>query len=1063
MPQQHIRTRPKAAHSSAAPTTNVNPELCPHMIFDNRRRRRPGESSPGTTTLAAGAGARARQGRGLARYSAGNAGGTSTKRFVPTSTADFNTNASPKSNFDQHATRKTRGGGNGRNARPSHEVTLFDHLIANASRPERDCARARRCQSGKLEGDVVDLLQLSTGNTYSSVPAAGEGSVGPSQRPQTPIKKCPLASPRLFSVAAEGKATAKGPVGGGVNRPSRVGGSRPVIGRVVDGLTPKPGKQRVGPRKKKLSSLKKKILLDRAERWRQLEAEMIAQSEHASQAADFCRGVGVDFASGCAIDADDRQNQCRGCRFGGGFGFSEEAAVVRDLSGDVDAVQSNRLGGTNAAAPHSETEAQFVAQSCCQLGGGSGDGSPREYGRVHRKWIVIVHHIVDEEDVEDDDEYAEIVRDLLEMASVFGRVLNVDLPRKGKDGLGIATVAFATLHAAEAARAGFHGRVVGGQRLQAELWQETDATSSPRCPRGATTLGRPPNVETAVVSKNSSERYPDAGASGRQGHAGDRGRSLSPVCSVVVKNLIDQEDLEGDDDYEEVCRDVSQMVGGHGRLLALSIPRMGDGDNGNRTGADGHREGVGNVGVVIAKFGSMVEAETCQRGMDGKLVGGKILEAELISPPNKLSHQDSTSSIDDSRRGSFISVLIPRDLGHTTPSLTASSTQPLAREERGQTGREEACQKLTLPLSCSELAHARGMSEEHVGRSYCRVVDAVEERREEKSQDGDGRDEKQEDGRGARWSVLVKNLIEKDDLEDDEEYNEVCSDFAAMAGSYGSVLRTYVPRVRRTPPDLSCGGASQTVDVGVACAVFGCRVEAETCSNGLNGRTIAGKTLEAEIRQIFLPLLSSQPAPIASPPTSPRISPPLPPSQPPADRNWNGVRGACSRASPTGEFAQEISTVSTGRKASSDSTAEASRMPTGKAHAPPTSRPLQIDRKVGESSAANAAGERIPSEGGSNGGVAAEGTGNPVAVAAGKRMPEKYREAAALPRLPPPVGDGRGGRRAYVDQVSRFDGGCRWILTFVGVGCESSFADGACVRNRLLNGLVGVLLPIFEL
>ncbi|CAM9715988.1 unnamed protein product, partial [Sphacelaria rigidula] len=128
-----------------------------------------------------------------------------------------------------------RRGAVGRNmpkaAARRRDLTLFDHIVASAPRSQHDRVRTRQ-QTGS---------------------SGGQQQLG---RPS--FEKGAFVSPS-FGAAS------------GYNKYPSISGPRLMSARSTD--TPKPGKQRLGPGKKKLSSLKKKILLDRAERWGQLMAE----------------------------------------------------------------------------------------------------------------------------------------------------------------------------------------------------------------------------------------------------------------------------------------------------------------------------------------------------------------------------------------------------------------------------------------------------------------------------------------------------------------------------------------------------------------------------------------------------------------------------------------------------------------------------------------------------------------------------------------------------------------------------------------------------------------------
>jgi hypothetical protein len=84
---------------------------------------------------------------------------------------------------------------------------------------------------------------------------------------------------------------------------------------------------------------------------------------------------------------------------------------------------------------------------------------------------VAVWDLVDPEDLEDDEEHAEVLRDVHAIAGEFGRVRAVRVPRVagGGEEPGGVYVDFASGGEAERAMEGLGRKVVGGKRLRVEL------------------------------------------------------------------------------------------------------------------------------------------------------------------------------------------------------------------------------------------------------------------------------------------------------------------------------------------------------------------------------------------------------------------------------------------------------------------------------------------------------------------------------------------------------------------------------------------------------------------
>lgn len=626
---------------------------------------------------------------------------------------------------------------------------------------------------------------------------------------------------------------------------------------------PKPGKQRLGPRKKKLSTLKKKILLDRLERWR------------------------------------DKQHE---------GGLSTPSATASSEEAKCNSPLPLCPPGESSPSPPATTCSAVADKftSCGKVGGGNGERS---------LWAITIYNLVDEEDVEDDDDHAEIERDLWEMASAFGVVRSVQVPRgtavqisdaegaeaaaAGEAAAVAAKVAFATNVEAECARDGLNGRMVGGKSLLVRMH---------RCDSDL----------------------------GGDGYPGDpEGSSL---WRVAVEKLLDEEDdLDDDDEYAEISANVSAMMGVYGNLVDVKVPRStrskGEAQEDAATRAT-TTAGAAQA-VVVVTFGSLAEAEACVQGTKGCRVGGKELDAhivlgsERVLPPNPFK-------CDEQRHAHSSEVAAP-----------VADQGDLKREK------EAATQTRTEPSPCVDPNT---------------VVAAI--------------------ASSSEWRVVVRELIDEDDLQDDDDYAEVCSDVTALVSSYGALAGLDIPRGRET--GSCCHGA----EPGEAVAVFGFLQEAEACARGLSGRKVAGNILDAQVL--------TQPTPSqlgrlqgegngADPPVThgerkPAKEGPLPQQQSMATPPSHQLCGKVPELYGSGPAMLR----DTGNRGEDD-----------------RGRPKIACTDSDEPQAIATAAP--PAE-------SIEGPKTAALAKGGKRMPTKYQEAAALPK--PPGVSGGGSPNAYVNQVT---------------------------------------------
>ena len=753
---------------------------------------------------------------------------------------------------------------------PRQEYTLFDHLLANNRPPPRSntgnvytpvprqgdkigvASRPRLSQRDVLElggttegGNVFVRPDLGSSPSAPFWPSSAEHTKGAAEGTVTAAATTGKADTRYlqYIVAASASSSRGGAMGRGK------GHTKP--GTTANSFNPKPGKQRLGPRLKKFSTLKKRILLDRAAWWKEHGNNPTAETRPPSPPSPPPSGVPPACAGAARCRNDDDDAGCaRGSSHGGDIG-NDEPCTNRD------------------------------------------------------NWtVVIIHHLVDEEDVEESDEHAEVVRDLSEMAETFGVVKEVDVPRSraaalkmtggggGRGEAGIAaTVTFETREEAEHARRGFHGRVVGGKTLEVEIAERAaaagerdpcsfaareeeacDATgASVPPPEEASLEEQPPGGQNAsvlegavsvtemrgpldgegdrrfgynavVVKKELGEQLsPRQNTFNRTGdeivvkkklreepivlHQASEGGEDKigepprprPLWRVVVSNLVNEEDdLDDEDDYAEICADAARMMETHGPLVALDIPRVNV--------PHGEGEGGGIVrGQVVATFSSLKEAEACVAGTRGRRVGGQALDARLLEPQALAG------------RGGGL-----RENGKLRESGRTASPRPQEKQQEHD-GSRKTVTGFAKP-SVVDLTDAGAIS-----TAAAMSADQLAEGGQGPGGGGSttlGANPGHDLAAAARWSqVVVKNLIEEEDLEDgdDDDCAEVRADLTAMASVYGDVVALFIPQQTVT------AGVVAGAERGEAIVAFGSPEEAEACAQGLDGKVIGGKCLETKI------------------------------------------------------------------------------------------------------------------------------------------------------------------------------------------------------------------------
>lgn len=527
---------------------------------------------------------------------------------------------------------------------PRYENTLFDHLLK--SNIKFDITPKQLISGDKLHpetGDSDGTRQISACALDHSPLKPGTVTILPSTTTSPPaFDDTDNAAGRTLAKGKDGKTGLKTQ---GRSKHRVAGNEKAILN---------PGKQRIGPRIKNLSVLKKRILLHRAEQWGHqmpstsseakrsngssstvpdgqhwvvnirnlVDKEDVEDEEERAEierdiekmASEFGVVVRVEVPQATAMlgkpreepvpvsvvflnakDAERAREGFHGIVVGGSTLEAEITAVecVEGLESKADAVFSNDGGRTGAVDSTNKfsTKGAKGFQDCCPAsaaGSGTRCSLIKDTSTIDppaQRWLVSVKNFMDiEDDLEDDDEYAEICADAARILGACSRPISVDIPRSRSSAVGDITATFASRAEAERCVAKVCGQWIGGKKLFVELVVDY------------------PKVEASV------------------GSIGEAAFATRGCWLVVVKNLIDQEDLVEDEDYAEVRSDVASMASEYGSLLALYIPRTE-----TELGAE--------VGEAVAVFASTEEARACARGLGSRTVGGKRLEATVLPSP----------------------------------------------------------------------------------------------------------------------------------------------------------------------------------------------------------------------------------------------------------------------------------------------------------------------------------------------------------------------------------------------------------------------------------------------
>ncbi|KAL7497998.1 hypothetical protein ACHAWT_008506 [Skeletonema menzelii] len=338
----------------------------------------------------------------------------------------------------------------------------------------------------------------------------------------------------------------------------------------------KKGRQRLAPRKKKLTTLKKRVLEERLRVWKERNGEE----------------ANVDLIGSAA----------------GGGGSSSSA-------GDEIAVNM-----------HQEQNHQVV-------------GSSFDENEKSTTLLVDNFVNPEEDDLTDDDEHDELVTNLINLAGRVGRVVSVYIPRPlstdhndGKGGgesapvvddesnhVGLSFVRMATYQDAHAARDILDGMVVGGQKLRTRILcsMELEVCDCEFVKNSSAASPSEENerqwhlalLQTVVADRTSSSLQDNIPLCG-DGGGSTCLLSSSLESTIVFYNILSSDDYEDEDALEESIEDIKSIAGQYGHVA-------------NARGDD-----AGNVYVT---YDSRDVASFAAQKLDGMLLGGVPITVSVDS------------------------------------------------------------------------------------------------------------------------------------------------------------------------------------------------------------------------------------------------------------------------------------------------------------------------------------------------------------------------------------------------------------------------------------------------
>jgi ribosomal protein L7Ae-like RNA K-turn-binding protein len=529
------------------------------------------------------------------------------------------------------------------------------------------------------------------------------------------------------------------------------------------------GRQRLAPRKKRFTALKKKVLMERLKRW----SELHPKEEQAE-----------------GVTANEPTN--------------------KDSDGNV-------------------------------------TGAIRDAGLTPTKIVCVFGFVADIAELQDTDEYQEIVMNLQDFAFKIGPVENVFVPcppaeeQEGQASAGMklgdidtaqpdrATIektifakidsnekgipVFVKFHAmtdAAAAQACWNGLVLGGESLQAFFIPERDSEAGEF--KGGDVDGGSSNqtwstslVEAAIAVKDSLQSSLNIEAE----------TPMSGSMTLMLENVLTDDDLEDDECMTESLQDISKLVQKYGVVVNMKVV------DGNSRDVE-----VCYEGLSVESARRIVE----QLRLD--MLGGTPVLARVIEGPRK----------DEYRTGivTLTNALTDDDMEDE------ECLEETLKDIREIAGRHGHVSKLSADLG-TRAVHIEYPDGLRIARQAVEAFDGlclggmtIVAKLKYGEQQMDGMSQIASTAQDLDYDiclVYLHNLLTEDDMEDGDCMEESLSDARELAMQFGEVVSIDVIR--------GTGSAKDSQPGVIALRYKGPRTVGEVAANGFNGMVIGGQTVSA--------------------------------------------------------------------------------------------------------------------------------------------------------------------------------------------------------------------------
>ncbi|KAL3763396.1 hypothetical protein ACHAWU_001969 [Discostella pseudostelligera] len=256
--------------------------------------------------------------------------------------------------------------------------------------------------------------------------------------------------------------------------------------------------------------------------------------------------------------------------------------------------------------------------------------------------LLIENFIRPEDNLVDEDEYDEILSDLIQLAGRVGEVLSVFIPRPqdivgdmttddndaivSNDHIGLAFVRFVSKDGACAANEILEGMVVGGYKIRTSILNSMELADFSDC-----TAGIPPSADTErlwrlaalrVVNERRSSMNVSDDKPSNDIHTANT--EASAIATIVFHKILCEDDYEDEEALHESIEDLKGLAAEYGQVVGAKWETNGD-----------------NRGNVYITYDNQNSADIALKKLNGLVVGGTKI---FISLDDYLSQKNQQST-----------------------------------------------------------------------------------------------------------------------------------------------------------------------------------------------------------------------------------------------------------------------------------------------------------------------------------------------------------------------------------------------------------------------------------